>query len=114
MSTHSTIIRFQNLNAGIANRYAQTLRSTILDAAPMVVIEARKESQETMDFGTTLGIVLAGPTVVAVANGIRVWLEKHHGVELEFETSDGKLIARNVTAANVVDILKAAKPTPKS
>jgi hypothetical protein len=74
------VIRFPNANLAQANRLAETLRTAILNAAPDANVQRRKESQESMDFGATLGITLAGPAVVAVAKGMKAWLERHHGV----------------------------------
>ena len=62
-----------------------------------------------MDFGATLGIVLAGPAIVAIAKGMQVWLERHHNVEIELVTSEGKLLAKNITAKNLIEVLNAAK-----
>jgi hypothetical protein len=85
------------------------LRRAILDAAPGAELRQQKESQETQDFGTSLAIVLAGPAVVAIAKGIQIWLERYRSVVLEVTTSDGKVIAKNITAANVADVLEAAR-----
>jgi hypothetical protein len=99
---------FPESKRGGSDRHAETLRGAILDAAPNAKVERRKESQETMDFGATLGILLAAPAVVAIAKGLQIWLERHHGVELEIVTPDGTVIAKNITAANVVDVINAA------
>lgn len=103
------VIRFANTNVARAGQYADSLRNAILDAAPEADVKRRKDSQETQDFGATLGIVLAGPAIVAIAKGVQVWLERHHGVEIEITTAGGKTIVKNITAANVVDVLQAAK-----
>jgi hypothetical protein len=102
------VIRFPKANVAEANRHAETLRGAILDAAPNAKVERHKESQETMDFGATLGILLAAPAVVAIAKGLQIWLERHRGVELEIVTPNGTVIAKNITAANVVDVINAA------
>jgi hypothetical protein len=107
----NVIIRFANTGVAQANRFAESLRSAILDVAPDAQVRQRKETQEAMDFGATLGIILAGPAVVAIAKGMQAWLERHHGVEIEIVTSEGKVIAKNVTANNAVDILKRAEIT---
>jgi len=92
------IIRFANMNVAKANQLAETLRTAILNAAPTAQIKRRKDSQETQDFGATLGIILAGPAIVAIAKGIQVWLEKYRGADVEITTPDGKVIAKNITA----------------
>jgi hypothetical protein len=107
--TEQVIIRFPNVGVAKAGQYAETLRSTILNSAPAIDVRRQKNSQETQDFGATLAIVLAGPAVVSIARGIQVWLERHHGVELEVTTPTGKVIAKNLTAANVTEALQAAK-----
>lgn len=107
--TDAVTIRFANTNIAKAGQYAETLRTSILDAAPKADVKRAKDSQEDQDFGATLAIVLAGPAVVAIAKGMQVWLERYRGVELEITTSDGKIIAKNITAANVADVLQGAK-----
>jgi hypothetical protein len=108
MSDQTAVIRFANLSVAEANRHAQTLREAILNSAPNADVARRKDSQETQDFGATLGIVLAGPAVVAIAKGIQVWLERYRGVEIELTTPDGKLVAKNITSANAVEVINAA------
>jgi hypothetical protein len=110
--TDTVTIRFANTNVAKAGQYAETLKTSILDAAPEADVKREKDSQETQDFGATLAIVLAGPAVVAIAKGMQVWLERYRGVELEVTTPDGKVIAKNITAANVVQVIQAAKSIP--
>ena len=92
-----------------ANVFAKGLRDAIKDEAPEAHVEQRRDNKENQDFGATLAIVLAGPAIVAIAKGIQQWLTRHHGVTLEITTTDGKVIAQNVTAKNVVEIIQAAK-----
>jgi hypothetical protein len=91
------VIRFPNTTVAEANRHAETLRSAILDASPRTRVDRRKETQEDMDFGATLAIILAGPAVVAIAKGIQAWLERHHSAEIEVVTPEGKVIAKNLS-----------------
>jgi hypothetical protein len=102
------IIRFPDGDVRQANANAQSLRDAIRDEAPHAQVEQRRDDQESQDFGATLAIVLAGPAVVAIAKGIADWLRRHHGVTIEITTPDKKVIAQNVTARNVVEIINAA------
>lgn len=107
--TNPVRIRFKGVSLAEANRLAGSLEQTLRDQASDSRIVREREDSSTQDFGATLGIVLAGPAVVAVAQGIRIWLERHHGVEIEIETSEGKVIARNLTADKAIDLLNAHK-----
>jgi len=103
------IVKFPGANAAQANRLAQSLREAIRSEAPDAQVEQRRDVQENQDFGATLGIILAGPAVVAIAKGIQQWLARQHAVTLEVTTPDGKVIATNVTAKNAVEIIEAAR-----
>jgi hypothetical protein len=107
--TRQIIIRFPNTTIPAANQHSETLRRAILDASPGTDVQRQKESQEAQDFGATLAIALAGPAVVAIAEGIKAWLERYRGVELEVTTPNGRMIAKNITASNVVDVISAAR-----
>jgi hypothetical protein len=103
------IIRFEGVDVLQANGFARSLLDAIKDEAPDAKADQRRDNVENLDFGATLGIILAGPAIVAIARGIEQWLTRHHGVSLEIVTRDGKVIAKNVTAKNAVEIINAAK-----
>jgi hypothetical protein len=103
------IIRFPGTDVAHANGLAQSLREAIRTEAPDAQVEQRRDVQENQDFGATLGIILAGPAVIAIAKGIQQWLARHHAVTIEVTTVDGKVIAKNVTAKNAVEIIEAAR-----
>jgi hypothetical protein len=103
------IIKFSGVDTRQSNVFAQSLRDAIRSEAPGAHVNQRRDNKENQDFGATLGILLAGPAVVAIAKGVEQWLTRHHGVNLEITTPDGKVIAQNVTAKNAVQIISAAR-----
>ena len=103
------LLRFPNSDTRAGGELAQSLREALRNEVPGIEVQQLRENSENQDFGATLTIVLAGPAIVAIAQGIKQWLIRQHGVTVEFTTPEGKVIAKNVTANNVVEILKAAK-----
>ena len=88
---------------------SESLRDALRYEVPASEVQQLRDNKENQDFGATLAIVLAGPAIVAIAQGIADWLNRQHGVTLEVTTPEGKVIATNVTASNVVEILKALR-----
>jgi hypothetical protein len=103
------VVKFEDVDVRQANALAQSLKDAIKDEAPDAQVAQKRDNEENQDFGATLAIVLAGPAVVAIAKGIEQWLIRQHSVSLEITTPNGKVIAKNVTAKNALEILKAAK-----
>jgi hypothetical protein len=108
---YEILIRFPGTDIAHGSRFAQSLKEAIRAEAPDTPVEQRRDNKENQDFGATLGIILAGPAIVAIAKGIEQWLTRHHAVTIEVTTADGKVIAQNVTAKNAVEIIKAAMNT---
>ncbi len=101
-------IRFPELELSDAGRAARNLREQILDDAPGVDADVRKDDSSTMDFGATLILVLGTPAVVALAQGIAKWMMRERTV-LEIE-SDGKTVkihAEGTLNENVARIVEA-------
>jgi hypothetical protein len=103
------VVKFAGVDVRQSNAFAQSLKDAITDEAPDAHVEQKRDNRENQDFGATLAIVLAGPAVVAIARGIEQWLIRQHSVSLEITTPNGKVIAKNVTARNAVEILKTVK-----
>jgi hypothetical protein len=103
------VIRFSGVDVREGNTLALSLKEAIRTEAPDAKVQQKRENKENQDFGATLGIILAGPAIVAVARGVEQWLTRHHGVKLEITTPDGKVIAENVTAKNAVEIINSAR-----
>lgn len=102
------IIRFENATAADANLYARALYDELFDLDPSLSVARQRESPDTMDFGSTLVLVLGAPAVVAVARGLSNFLSRSNSGTLTIETKDRKFVARNVESANVAEILRAA------
>jgi hypothetical protein len=103
-------IRFQNLSLAEANVQAARLRQQILDSSPDVSIQLEKEDSNTMDFGTTLVLVLGAPAIVTIAQGIANYLARARGrIIIE---KDGRIIAEGISggdAARIVEALSSHK-----
>ena len=103
-------IRFQELSLAEANVQSARLRQEILDSSPDVHVEIEREDPNTMDFGSTLVLVLGTQAIVAIAQGIANYLARARGrIIIE---RDGKIIAEGISggdAARIVEALSSHK-----
>ena len=105
---HAFVLRFNDVSAAEANRYAASLREELLDAAPDLTVEQERQDPATQDFGSTLVLILGAPAVVVVANGLSRWLTRNNAAKIRLETKDGILVAENLESQHVAQVLKAA------
>jgi hypothetical protein len=92
------IIEFEGVSQADANRYANELRDELLDSVPELRIQQRAADPNSQDFGSTLILILGAPAVVAVAKGVRAWLERRNIASLTVKTPKGEIIARGLTS----------------
>ncbi|MEZ5831945.1 MAG: hypothetical protein R3D05_12265 [Dongiaceae bacterium] len=84
-----------------ANKSASELRCHLLRVAGAgATIEIVRDDEETMDFGSTLVLVLGTGAAIAVAEGIRDFIAKW-GDSIVIETAGGKVIARGDSASGI-------------
>jgi len=114
MSESKYIIKFEGGDLAQANSYAAELRDALLEAAADkqadIDVSVSKGDATTMDFGATLIIILGTPAVVAVAKGVADWLKKRNTASITIETSDGKLVAKNISARDAAILAEKFKP----
>lgn len=112
MEAHELLIRFDNTSQAQANQYASELQEDLLDLyLEDVSIEVVKEAEGTMDFGTTLAVVLGTPAVIALAKGIQVWLSKRPAAEIRIvkKKPDGEIVEIIVVAEDSQNLSKIAE-----
>jgi hypothetical protein len=100
------VITFPDLPASEAGILADDLRDAILDADGSVFAERRRGDSDSMDFGATLVLILGTGSAVAVAQGIKRWLERHQSVKLRITHANGMLVAENLSARHAIEIAK--------
>ena len=108
MGKQSFVIRFEGIDLSQANSYAVELRDTLLDTvisgSSDVDISIRKDDPSTMDFGGTLLLILGTPAAIAIAKGLGDWLKRRDSASISIETSDGKLVVKNISAKDAAKI----------
>ena len=99
------IIKVQDVSVADSGVLLQDLREMILDSHPDVSAELKRDDPEAQDFGATLALLLGTPALIAVAKGIEAWLKLHHSSKLRIE-KDGRVVAENLTGAQVINLAK--------
>jgi hypothetical protein len=108
MNQQVYIIKFTDVSLAEANRYASELRDTILDSAPDIQVERRREDNRTQDFGATLVLILGTSSVTVLAKAIGDWLKLRNSASLKVETPEGHILVKNITskeAAKLAELL---------
>jgi len=102
MDQETYTITFDNVSEADADRYAAELRNFLLDAAPDIEVERRREDPYTQDFGATLILILGAPAIVAAVNKLGDWLALRNKASITVRCKEGReVIATNITAREV-------------
>lgn len=101
------IIGFVGASADEGNRYAEDLKSALLDISADIQVGRRREHSDSQDFGATLTLILGTTAVNALAQGIATWLRRNAGARLNVTKSDGTLIAEGLDSKDVARIVEA-------
>lgn len=102
-------ITFKNVSGETASRYATELKNALLDATSDIEVDQRRGNAHTLDFGSTLVLVLGTPAVLAVATAIGDWLKLRHSVVIDIE-KDGHVHAENITSKDAVRLVELLQP----
>lgn len=101
------VMRFPETETDKANRYARSLADSLrdlLDSGDEVSVS--RDNPESQDFGATLVLVLGTTAVTALAEGIKAWLQRNSGAQLEI-LSDGTVVAKNLESKDAASIAQA-------
>lgn len=81
-----------------ARRACSDLELHLLDVAPHDQVSRTRTESDTQDVGTVLSLVLTSGATLAVAEGIRRWLEQRTNSSVTVKTRDGGCIeVKNVS-----------------
>ena len=100
------MIRFDDVSSRTANDASRTL-GDVLRVVEGVNVERAKDSDDSLDFGGTLILVLGTPAVVAVARAIAGWATRRNMATISVLDRDGQLVARNVDSKDAAAIIEA-------
>jgi hypothetical protein len=108
MADDSLKMTFPGASLAEGNQLAGSLQECLRDVDPALVVERERTSGDTMDFGASLGVILAPAVISAVAKGVAAWLSRNSGVRLEIRQDDGTVIVlSHVDSHDVPRIVRA-------
>jgi len=106
MEKHTYIITFDDVSAADANRYAEELRRTLLDASPDVEVRRRRDDPLAQDFGGTLVLLIGTPAASAVVTAIGNWLMLRNRASITIKRGDEEASAQNITSKKAGELLQ--------
>jgi membrane-associated two-gene conflict system component 1 (EACC1) len=99
-------LSFDGADAAEANRFAAELAERLRDADAPINVQEMRADPNAQDFGATLALLLAAPTVVALAKGISAWLAMRPDAKVTIKGKDGTLIASGLTSADARAVIE--------
>lgn len=107
---HQLQLSFDGVELGQSNRLAESLRQAVERDVDGCSARIARNAPGTMDFGSTLILVLGTSAVTVLAKGVADWLAARPEATLTItDHKRGKLVATGVRAKDIVQILAAWK-----
>ncbi len=100
----SYLIRFEGASYADGGVYAGELRNALLDASDAVEVNIVRDDPKSLDFGTTLSIILAAPAVTAIAKALGDWLKLRASASVTMSTPNGDVVINNISAKDAASI----------
>lgn len=105
MDPQTYIITFDNVSLADANRYAEELRSALLDASDGIEVQRSRDHPRTQDIGSTLVLVLGTPAAAGVVKAIADWLARRNAT-VTIETADKHIRVQNISSKNAAELAR--------
>jgi len=102
------MLEFPGASVAEANQLALDLQDHLIANATSEV-EVVKESNDTMDFGATLAIILGASSTIAIAKGIANWLMKQQDRKVTIKSATGEIIGENLSSKDIAIIFDKVK-----
>lgn len=100
MTETQLLIRFPRASGAEADAYANDLGKALSDLEEHLKVEQQGTPVEAQDRDPALVIILGAVSMIALANGIAAWLERHHGVSLQISRDGSSVITSNLDSGN--------------
>lgn len=113
MDKQTYIITFDTISAAEANRYAEELRQALLDASPNVEVQRRRDDPHTLDFGSTLVLLVGTPAISAVVTALGNWLMLRNRASLTIKRPDEQIVLQNITSAQATKLAQLMLKEPQ-
>jgi hypothetical protein len=101
------VLSFAEASPDEGNRYANDLKSSLLDLDPALNLEFRRERLDSQDFGATLAVVIGTTAANTLARGLAAWLQRNAGARITIRNSTGELVAEGLDSKDVPRIVQA-------
>ena len=103
--SHEFRIALPDLSSGECNELLADLESEC--ALVGITTRRNRDDASTMDFGTSLVLVLGAPAVVVAARALLAWAKRNNVASVELHDSKGSFVARGLESQHVASVVKA-------
>lgn len=100
-------ITFPEMEASTRSRAASILSKDLESIPEVGEVQLEKERPDTLDAGTIISIVLAGPALVAAVHALHAWLVRENQTSLDITKPDGTIVKlRNGRGTDVESVAR--------
>ena len=113
MNHEGVILHVSGVSDASGGQHTKALGAEIVKADSSITVKQLSDSDEAMDFGSTLVLVLAAPAVVKLANAIYAYM-KRAGVHIEIVEDGRRIELRGLESEDIAKAIEAARQTPRT
>lgn len=113
MTNEEMTIRFKEMDERQANAHAEALLSRLKRKEPSLVAKQASENPKTMDFGSTLILILGTAPIIAIAKGIADYIRGLPTGVVEI-SANGRTTTVRAASADMAEIVAAIEGHTKS
>ena len=100
-------LTIEGVEASLAGQYATELQKELEQAEPTLGVSPGPNDPARMDFGSTLVLVLGTPVAIAIAQGIKSFIDRR-GVRVVVTSGGKKVELTNMRSQDIEAALKSA------
>lgn len=106
MADDRIFLSFPDAKLSAANQFASSLSDRLKNVDPSVQVELVKQGSGTMDFGTTVVLVLGTAAATEIAKGIAQWIARHK-TKVQLTTNTETLTVSDADPESIAKIIQA-------
>lgn len=102
---NTILINFPDISPAEGSLLAMELRDYI-GRNTSITPEIIKSSNDTMDFGATISIILGASSTIALAKALGNWVQLHQRKKINIKSANGEISGENLSSKDVQRILE--------
>ena len=104
--TAELLLSFPHASEAERTRLVRDLKENLERIPEIHDTSIKRDSDEAMDAGAILSIVLGAPAVIAFVHAVEAWLKRRNQTSITIETADKKILVKNLRSEDSSEVVK--------